>query len=298
MKKLLLFAVSILSAQFLFAQNYQEEFSKYFKEKDTVNQLKVLQNWEKENPKDPELYTHYFNYYLFKKRQEVLSLESGGNGKEGLAIVDSLKNQVGFIGSRVLYDSSDFDKAIHKINEGIKLYPNRLDMTFGKIHSLSEVENWRDFTDEIIKIVKYSSKNNNEWTWTNNEKVENGKDMLLSSIQSYQNMLFNTERDDLLLNMREISEEILKYYPNHIESLSNIAVSYMFAGKFDEGLPYLFKAEKINPDDIVILNNIAHIYKNINDKKNAIKYYEKAFSKANTEDDKVYFKEQIDLLKK
>ena len=46
-------------------------------------------------------------------------------------------------------------------------------------------------------------------------------------------------------------------------------------GHDKEGLKYLLKAEKINPEDFIVLNNIANAYKRIGDIKNAIKYYEK-----------------------
>lgn len=38
-------------------------------------------------------------------------------------------------------------------------------------------------------------------------------------------------------------------------------------------LTYLLKAEKISPEDFIVLNNIAYTYKMKNDKINAIKYY-------------------------
>jgi len=84
--------------------------------------------------------------------------------------------------------------------------------------------------------------------------------MFFLSIQSYQLRLYNTGNDDLLENMREIANEVLKHYPNHIPSLSNISISYLVTGKFDKGIETLLKAEKINPKDFIVLSNIAHGY--------------------------------------
>ena len=83
-----------------------------------------------------------------------------------------------------------------------------------------KVSDWKNFTSEIIKTIEYSSKNGNNWTWTNNEKYDGGENDFLLDIQTYQLQLYNTGNDDLLENMREIANEVLKYYPNHIESLS------------------------------------------------------------------------------
>lgn len=79
----------------------------------------------------------------------------------------------------------------------------------------------------------------------------------------------------LLINMRKIAQAILKYYPNHIESLSNSSITYMVEKKYKKALVPLKKAEKINPKDFIVLNNIAYCYKKLNNKNLAIKYYEK-----------------------
>ena len=58
------------------------------------------------------------------------------------------------MGSNSYYSEKELQKAFKKIDEGISNFPNRLDMRFGKIYVLGLVENWEDFTAEIIKTVK------------------------------------------------------------------------------------------------------------------------------------------------
>ena len=43
---------------------------------------------------------------------------------------------------------------------------------------------------------------------------------------------------------------------------------------YDKAIDYLKQAEKLNPKDFIVLNNIAQAYKLKGDKANAIKYYE------------------------
>jgi tetratricopeptide (TPR) repeat protein len=293
--------IGILLTGFIFnfgiAQNFQSDFQKYVQTNDTVNQLKVLTDWGKSNPKDPELYTSYFNYHFLKSRQEMISLSTEELEGEGFELKDSLNQTAGYLGSKIYFDKTELQKGIDKINTGIELYPNRLDMRFGKIYIYGQVENWSEFANTIIETVEYSSKNNNKWTWTNNETKENGKDFFLSSLQDYQVQLYNTGNDDLLVNMREIANEILKYYPNHIESLSNLSVTYLLTGEYDKGIEPLLKAEKINPQDYIVLSNIAQGYKLKGDKKKAIEYYEKTI-KYGDERAKTFARQQIDELKK
>jgi tetratricopeptide (TPR) repeat protein len=71
----------------------------------------------------------------------------------------------------------------------------------------------------------------------------------------------------------------------------------MLQQQHDKALEQLLKAEKINPKDFVILNNIGEAYKRKDDKRNAIKYF-KLTSKYGNEDAKNSAQEQIDKLKK
>ncbi len=289
--------LSILFSILSFAQDYKSDFGKYFQDKDTIKQKETLLKWESAKPNDAELFTSYFNFYFQKSKTEILSLSKNEPSGDALVLQDSLNKTAGFLSSTESYDATAIKKAFIKIDMGINLYPNRLDMRFGKIYALGEIEDWTNFTSEIIKAVDYSQTNKNNWTWTNNTTKEAGQDFLLSSIQSYQVQLYTTERDDLLQNMREIALAILKYYPEHIESLSNLSVTYFLIGEFDKGLDALFKAEKINPKDAIVLSNIANGYKQSGNKSKAIEYYEKTYLYGDAEA-KNFAKKQIAALKK
>ena len=103
-------------------------------------------------------------------------------------------------------------------------------------------------------------------------------------MQEYVITLYNTKNDSLLPNMRQISEAVLKYYPDHVESLANVALTYVVIGQYDKGLPYLLKAEKIAPKDIIVLNNIAEVFLRTNDNPNAKIYLNKIIKYGNKEE--------------
>ncbi|RXR31484.1 tetratricopeptide repeat protein [Flavobacterium piscinae] len=285
----------IIVTQFGFTQNHQAEFNNYFRSNDTINLLKVLLEWEKSNPKEAELYTSYFNYHVKMAKQEIISLTPQQPDGESLELKDSLNQTAGFIGSNSYYVEKELQKAFKKIDEGISNFPDRLDMRFGKIYVLGLVENWEEFTAEIIKTVKHSATNKNEWTWTNNEKRNDGKEFFLSSLQNYQVQLYNTGNDNLLLNMRNIANEILSFYPDNIESLSNMSITYLITGDYDKGIEALLKAEKIKPTDAIVLANIAQGYKLKGDKQKAITYYEKVIAFGDDEAKEIAKKQIIQL---
>jgi tetratricopeptide (TPR) repeat protein len=107
--------------------------------------------------------------------------------------------------------------------------------------------------------------------WAENK---NGENSMLETIQSYLKQLYDTEDDHLLPNMIQIGEATLKYYPTNVEILSTTSVALMLTKNYDKAIDYLKQAEKINPKDYIVLNNIAQGYKLKGDKINAIKYFE------------------------
>lgn len=277
------------------AQDFEHEFKKHLRAEDTAKQLEVLNKWEAQEPENAELFTSYFNYYFQKSRQEVVSLTQEQPEGKGFSIEDSTGATKGFIGSRVIYNKQIFEQGINKINRGISLYPNRLDMRFGKIFVFGQIEEWQRFTNEILKTIRYSAENNNQWTWTHHKPKENGKTFFLSSLQDYQLILYNTGDDKLLSNMQQIAEEVLKFYPEHVESLSNLSVIYLLNEEYDKAIQKLITAEQIAPEDPVILSNLAHVYKQNGNNEKALEYYQKIV-KFGDEKTMEFAKEQIKRL--
>ena len=275
-----------------FGQDFQTELTKYFRAGDTLKQRKTLEKWEKENPDNPELYINYFNYYLEKAKKEI----------ESFAVEQAEKNEEGQesngMESQFAINYEDYTKkALQKIETGIDKYPDRLDMRLGKIYVLAQNENWNEYTNEIVKAISYSNTNNNRWMWTNNEELPGGKSFFLSSLRTYQSALFKTGKDSLLLNVRIIANEVLKYYPTSTKSLSNLSLTYILTNDYDKGIEYLLAAEKINPQDTEILSNIAHAYVLKGDNAKAIKYYKKVMKRVDKET-AASVKEEIEKLKK
>lgn len=258
-------------------QTLTDQFYKLMSEKDTVGQIRLLEKWESTNSEDPELYIAYYNYYVNKSKREIITLGQNPKGKDVLQIMDqdkTKKEPVGYIYGDTSYDPEFLNKGFTWLNRGIAKFPNRLDMRFGKIYMFGVIGDYENFTKEIITTIDYSEINKNAWTWSDSQPLENPKESMLRSIQDYQIQLYNTEDDSLLENMKRIAEAILKYYPNHIESLTNISIVYLIKKQYDKALEFLISAEKINPKDTIVLNNIAQAYKLKGDFKNSIKYYE------------------------
>jgi len=274
-------ALFVLCSIFLFnmanGQTFKEQFNALDSSKDSTEQKQLLGKWEKSDPNDPELYVAYFNHYVNSSMKQNIRIDGSPKGEDVFKVMSkdtSQKEPVAFIYNDTYYDAVHLKKGFDYIEKGIKKYPDRLDMRFGKIYILGQTGDYENFTIEIIETLNRAASNKNKWTWTDGKPKGNPKEFMLGSVQSYQMQLYNTEDDSLLDNMKRIAETVLKHYPDHVESLSNLSVVYMIQKQYDKALEYLLKAEKINPTDHIVLNNIAQAYIRKGDKINAIKYYE------------------------
>jgi tetratricopeptide (TPR) repeat protein len=297
MKSLSVIVTLFIAINFCRAQDFRAQFVKSLQANDSLKQREILTEWQKADSKSAELYISYFNYYFQKSRQDLITLTKEEPSGESILFQDSIGQTAGYIGNQVFFNRQVLQKGFNKIDEGIKLYPNRLDMRFGKIYAVGQLRDWDNFTQEIIKAIQYSTQNKNAWLWTNSEKKEQGEDFFLASLQEYQVQLFETREKALFENVRTIANEVLKYYPNHIESLSNLSVTYLLTDKFDKAVEVLLKAEKISPKDPIVLGNIAHGYKMKGDKKKAIEYYTKTIKYADQKTVE-YAKQQLKELEK
>jgi tetratricopeptide (TPR) repeat protein len=284
--KVFLIVICSFISLFLNGQDFHKKFQELLRGNDTLSQRKLLQDWEGSNSKDPELFVAYFNYYARKSKTEVVSIDRYKKNEKAFVLDDSTGKSVGYLNSSPKYNSRILQKGFEYINQGLSLYPNRLDMRFGKIYMLGEAENFSAFTKEIIETVEYGNKINNAWLWKDGKPLEDGKEFLVGSIQDYINTIYNAQDDNLLPYMRQISETVLKYSPNHVESLSNIALTYLIGNNvdYDKALRYLLKAETVAPKDVVVLNNIAEAYKKKGDKANAKIYYGKVLKVGSKEE--------------
>jgi tetratricopeptide (TPR) repeat protein len=295
----LLFGLTILFNQ-LSGQTFKQQFNDLVSKKDGVGQQHLLEKWEKADNNDPELFVAYFNFYVIKSEKEIVALGQNHKGKDVLQIMDqdtTKKEPVAFMYGDTYYEPNLLSKGFDWISKGIKKHPNRLDMRFGKIYMFGQLADYEKFTTEIIKTIDYSNENKNKWTWADSKPLDDPKEFMLSSIQNYQLQLYDTENDKLLDNMKRIAETVLKYYPDHIESLSNLSIVFMLQKQYDKALEPLLKAEKLNPKDYIVLSNIAQAYKLKGDNKNAIIYYELTL-KHGDEEAKKYAHGQIEELKK
>ncbi len=182
-KKILLLICTCWTTFIVHSQDFLKEFKLLQEKNDTVAQAKFLSSWESANPKDPELFIAYFNYYARMSMREEISLDSNIKSEQSLQVNDTATGKpVAYLNSSLKYKSDILQKGFDYIDKGIWLYPTRLDMRFGKIYMLGEAENYTEFTKSIVETIHYGNKINNAWTWKEGKPLDNAKKFFIVRI--------------------------------------------------------------------------------------------------------------------
>ena len=231
----------------------------------------VIEQWEQAEPESADVYAAWFNYYCKMSMSEVMQMTPvpPQDGQEALELEDGTGASVYMYAKQVFADSL-LAIANQKIDKAISLYPNRLDLPFGKITMLFMQEDYKSVMPVIHQVIERSHVNGNQWTWTLDAPVEDGEGLFKSSMQDYFNRLVDAELDDEAM---QVTEWLLQYYPDEVMFRSNKASILAITGNMDQALPLFLSIHDDNPDDYIVTSNIAYIYMTKGDKKNALKYY-------------------------
>jgi len=294
----LLFSCSkITSYKKEYARKAHADFVKYIETDEYDKAHDILQKWEKRDRKSPELYIDYFNYYINIGRNA--NIEIGNNPSDAnvsILISDpETKETIGYIYDSTSYNAENVSQAIVYINKGLKYGEDRLDMYFGKVYILNDVGDYSTAAKTLIEVLEKSIKNKNRWLWENNEEVEDGEDFLLGNMNDYYKKWINVRTEQAIQAMEDTSKKQIELYPKNIYAYNFLAYSYILRDKKANAIPILLDAEHIDPSDIVIVNNLARLYEDTNNKVEAVKYWKKYMDLGGAEE-KSYAQERIKLL--
>jgi tetratricopeptide (TPR) repeat protein len=240
--------------------SFQEVFKKALDAKDMTTADEVLKAWDLADANDPELYVAYFNFFTVKSQQ------AAGNKA---------------------YEPVNARKALEFISEGIDQYPTRFDMWVAKIYMLGALKDYGAYTDEIVKMIAYSKKIENDWKGDNFSLIKAPDELFKNAILNFQNELFKENNPACDSYVVRIAEEMLKHYPNHVQSLLNLSTMNVRQKKYDESLEFLLKAEKAEPKNAIVLYNLAYVYNLKDNIPQAKKYYELSIANAKEEEAKL-----------
>jgi len=231
-------------------------------EKINSKDFAFVENFLEENRsqyiKDPEYYVLLLNYSFAKGNQTQLVVAKGEPQKGDIEVKDKESGEVvGFIGERHIQGVELILKGIKETQKAQTNFNNRLDVHFGIIHIAAEIKRWDIVGSQLVKILHTSKVNNNEWEWgAINSMGSDPQKFMIENVQAYVSRLFSVEMEEADNALIEVSETMIKEYPNVIYGYSNLGVLYLANKKYDLAEKYLNQAIAIDPKDEVVKGNL------------------------------------------
>ena len=272
-RRVVLFAVCLCSLMAWGQTDYYAHFQELLDKEDTVGLRAFIPEWEQKAGPSGDTYAAWYNLLVLEGTIADLQLIADTTAVAGLLMRDSLGNVVGTITGEPLYDPEKLGKAYQKIDEGIAKYPDRLDLWFGKAHVQQLQNDDIAALETLKKVIDRSLVNHQQWLWTNDKPTPSApKDFFFDSLQGYFSYLYDAQSDSVAQALVEYG---LKYYPDNIYLLNDKAVLLTNAKKLDEALDIFLKLHSLAPNDEIVVWNIASLYAEKHDKKQAEIYYKK-----------------------
>lgn len=289
----LVIIIIFLLSTVVLANDYKDTYVQLLEQGKYEELYQHLQKWEELDSHDPELYIAYFNYYFNISMSDCITVKKEPPQGESIVIEDpDTGEEVGYIYGETYYNEKKVDLALKHLNVGLKRYPNRLDMHFGKIHTLGEISKYESQKNAILDVLNISSKIDNKWLWHNGKKLDDAFNFMIESIQGRMFHFFNTDIKNRNKFVLEISKKIIEFYPDVVYPYNNIAVVYFNQKNYQEAIKCFKLAEQKKPLDTIVINNIAYLSMIIGDKDTSLEYYEK-LKKYGDEEEKKLAEQQI-----
>lgn len=226
--------------------------------KDFISVEEFLEENRSQYVKDPDYYVILLNYSFAKGSQTQLVVAKGEPQEGDLELRDKESGEVvGFIGERHIQGVELVLNGIKETQKAQTNFNNRLDIHFGIIHIAAEIKRWDIVGSQLVKILNTSKINNNEWVWgAINSMGSDSQKFMIENVQAFVSMLFREELEEADNALKEVSETMIKEYPNVIYGYSNLGVLYLANKKYDLAEKYLNQAIAIDPKDEVVKGNL------------------------------------------
>ena len=262
--------ISIANAQ----NNWYEKYLSCVNDSDVHALKTMIEQWEQAEPESPDVYAAWYNYYIKLAMTDVVALTTTApeDNQEALQLMDSTGVVAGYMYGIESYNDSILQIGFQKLDTAIRLFPDRLDLPFGKVAMLFRQKLYSEVMQELRHVLDRSEKNGNKWLWTLNQPLDDGEYILKDSMQDYFIQLFDAGQSDYA---SQLVEWMLQLYPTDIIFCSDKASLLAIAKRYSEALPIYLSIYEDNPDDIIVASNIAHIYYTLGDKEATLKYYSK-----------------------
>lgn len=155
-----------------------------------------------------------------------------------------------------IVDSAQVDSAFLVLNEGIKAYPNRLDLYFGLATAYLYCLDIERMLNVLEAAMKQEKKNKGKWLWTADEKMSKDYDLMFDRVQEDLKRFLDAEDLD---HAERLARMAVHYYPKRAEYMNDLGVIFVYRENLEEALRCYKQALQLNPKDELIQGNVEYL---------------------------------------
>ena len=252
------------------ADGFREQFRAAFKAGDLTGAEKVLTDWEKTTPKDPDLYVARFNFLLNKatKRTTVPAPAPAAGAPAGAPAPRPR--------TVVSYDPAVVTQATAVLQQGIALAPERLDMRLGLAKGYELMGQPEPVLRTLRETLEARQNGGKPWLWRDGAPLPAPEATFVpAAIEPFASAFWKIPGDRGLEFGRPIAELLEKYFPKNSLGYFNMGVYYAHLKKTPESFEKMQLADSFEPNDISTLMNLTRMAIELKLKDKALAYQER-----------------------
>lgn len=256
-------------SNWMLADGFREQFRAAFKTGDVAAAEKVLADWEKATPKDPDLYVARFNLLLNKatKRTPVPAAPAVAGTTAPAQRPPTVM---------VSYDPATMAQAAATLKQGIALAPERLDMRMGLAKSYEMAGQAGALLQTIRETLEARKNGGKPWLWRDGVALPGPENAFVpAAIEPFASNYWKQPGDKGLENGRPIAELMEQYFPQNSLGYFNMGVYYAHLHKTQESYEKMQQADALDPNDISTLMNLTRMAIELKQKDKATAYQER-----------------------
>ena len=256
-------------SSWVLADGFREQFRAAFKAGNVAAAEKVLTEWEKATPKDPDLYVARFNFLLNKatKRTPVPAPAAAAGTPAAPARPPAMM---------ISYDPATMAQASAVLKQGIALAPERLDMRMGLAKSYEMTGQSAPLLQTIRETLEARKNGGKPWLWRDGVPLPGPENAFVpAAIEPFASNYWKQPGDKGLENGRPIAELMEQYFPQNSLGYFNMGVYYAHLHKTQESYEKMQQADALDPNDISTLMNLTRMAIELKEKDKAMGYAER-----------------------
>ncbi len=230
------------------------------------------------NTTNPEYFVASANYWWNLAQQPYLS--TGQPTGRDLAVADPASGKVvGRFSTVGQADPTIPGRAIAFLTEAVGKFPERADIAIGLAFTLRAQNRPDDCLRVLLALISRAAAEPGAMRWRAGEPFPEPIDRFLSqALQSYTASFYQTETPEGLKRCRELSEAIIRTWPDNPLAYNVLAAVSSVEGNEGECARLLKTAAEKAPGDALIQLNLADSLRRLGDRDGAVAAYRKTLS--------------------